>query len=112
MTAKMFDIPRRGLAGLAALVTLAAVIMLAAMADSTTWFAPGAAYLLTLPALVCALGAAVAVLLRGPAWARVAAATAGPAWPPCCCPRWPATSSTGWGWRWAGRARCSSRCTG
>ncbi|RBQ19472.1 aminopeptidase [Spongiactinospora rosea] len=43
------------------------------------WFVPGAAYLLSLPALVCALGAAAAVLLRGPAWARVVAATAGPA---------------------------------
>ncbi|MFE3451363.1 M28 family peptidase [Nonomuraea sp. NPDC059194] len=35
MIGKMFDVPRRALAGMAALLTLAAVILLSAMADST-----------------------------------------------------------------------------
>ncbi|MFI0419894.1 M28 family peptidase [Spongiactinospora sp. 9N601] len=68
---------RRAL-GPAAMVA-GALVWPAGLGLACAWFVPGAAYLLTLPALVCALGAAVAVLLRGPAWARVGAATAGPA---------------------------------
>ncbi|MFF3669483.1 M20/M25/M40 family metallo-hydrolase [Microtetraspora malaysiensis] len=41
-------------------------------------FAPGAAFLFTLPALMCALGALATLLLPTSAWARVAAATLGP----------------------------------
>ncbi|MET7461277.1 M28 family peptidase [Nonomuraea sp. NPDC005501] len=39
--------------------------------------APGASYVFTLPALLCALGGLAALLLPGPAWARVAAVTLG-----------------------------------
>ncbi|MEU0572213.1 hypothetical protein ABZ297_43375 [Nonomuraea sp. NPDC005983] len=39
--------------------------------------APGVSYVVALPALLCALGGLAALLLPGPAWGRVAAATLG-----------------------------------
>ncbi|MER7129407.1 M28 family peptidase [Streptosporangium saharense] len=58
-------------------MTAGALFWPAGLGALCAWFAPGAAFLFTLPALTGALGA-LAALMTGPAWVRVAATTLGP----------------------------------
>ncbi|WP_433248377.1 M28 family peptidase [Streptosporangium sp. CA-135522] len=70
-------LPLRRRLGPAAL-SVGALTWLAGLGVLCARFAPGAAFLFTLPALMCALGALAALLLPTPAWARVAVAMLGP----------------------------------
>ncbi|MFD1538478.1 M28 family peptidase [Nonomuraea guangzhouensis] len=68
-------LPLRGRLGLAALA-IGALVWPAGLGVLAAWFAPGAAFVLTLPALLCALGGLAALLLPGAVW-RVVALTLG-----------------------------------
>ncbi|MEU4223607.1 M28 family peptidase [Nonomuraea sp. NPDC026600] len=68
-------LPLRGRLGPAALA-IGALVWPAGLGVLAAWFAPGAAFVLTLPALLCALGGLAALLLPGAVW-RVVALTLG-----------------------------------
>ncbi|MBT2229162.1 M28 family peptidase [Nonomuraea sp. NEAU-A123] len=68
-------LPLRGRLGPAALA-IGALVWPAGLGVLAAWFAPGAAFVLTFPALLCALGGLAALLLRGAVW-RVVALTFG-----------------------------------
>ncbi|MEU7747987.1 M28 family peptidase [Nonomuraea sp. NPDC049158] len=61
-----------------AALAVGALTWLAGLGVLCAQFAPGASFLFALPALLGALGCLAAALLRGPAWARWAAAMLGP----------------------------------
>jgi hypothetical protein len=66
-------LPLRGRLGPAALA-IGALVWPAGLGVLAAWLAPGAAFVLTLPALLCALGGLAALLLRGAMWRVVALA--------------------------------------
>ncbi|MER7212381.1 M28 family peptidase [Streptosporangium sp. NPDC000239] len=70
-------LPLRRRLGPAAL-SAAVLVWTAGLGALCAWFAPGAAFLFTLPALLGALGALAASVTGAPAWVRAVATTLGP----------------------------------